>query len=295
MSRAKTRPFDIDHQMYPFKANWFQRGTSSMHYVDEGNGLPVVMLHGNPTWSFLYRNVIKQLVHSGRFRCIAPDYPGFGCSDHPEGYGYTPQEHAEWIERLIDELALDQFILVGQDWGGPIGLSVALKQPKRLAGLVLGNTWGWPVTFKPRMFSYIMGSRFPGKYLQINKNYFARSIVPSGISKSEQRRPDILSHYTRPFPDKMSRQGTWIFPRALRTASQWLAELEKKLSRLDDIPVELVWGMKDFAFGDEYYINRWQSYFSKARVTMLEDASHYLQEDRPDAVADAIVRTSQNH
>lgn len=259
-----------------------------MHYVDEGTGTPVIMLHGNPTWSFLYRNIIKQL--SGQCRCVAPDYPGFGCSDHPEGYHYMPQEHAEWIERLIDELALNDFILVCQDWGGPIGLSVALKQPKRIAGLVLGNTWGWPVTLKPRIFSYLMGSRFPGKYLQITKNYFARSIVPSGIAKPERRQPEILSHYVRPFPDEKSRQGTWIFPRALRTASGWLKDLESKLKRLEDIPVELVWGMKDFAFGDKYYIKRWRSYFPHANVIRLDNASHYLQEDRPDAIAEAVVR-----
>lgn len=285
---VKTRPFEINLQEYPFRAHWFQRGDSYMHYVDEGSGTPVIMLHGNPTWSFLYRDIIKQL--SDQCRCIAPDYPGFGSSDHPDGYHYTPQEHAQWIERLIDKLVLDEFILVCQDWGGPIGLSVARNQPKRVAGLVLGNTWGWPVTLKPRLFSYIMGSHFPGKYLQINKNFFARSIVPSGIAKPKRKQPEILSHYTRPFKSRKSRYGTWMFPRALRTASGWLEDIESKLGFLKDIPVELVWGMKDFAFGDEYYIKRWRSYFPQAEVTKLQDASHYLQEDRPDAVAEAVIR-----
>ncbi|MBI1819255.1 MAG: alpha/beta fold hydrolase, partial [Nitrospirae bacterium] len=88
-----------------------------MHYVDEGNGTPVLLLHGNPTWSYLYRNIIKELVHEARL--IAPDYPGFGFSDHPPGYGYTPVEHAEWVSALIDHLGLKKMILVCQDWGGP--------------------------------------------------------------------------------------------------------------------------------------------------------------------------------
>mgnify|MGYP006431425111 CR=1 FL=1 len=292
MSSPKTRSFEVDISEYPFKSNWFDRDGSLMHYVDEGSGMPVVMLHGNPTWSFLYRNIIKNL--DDRFRCIAPDYPGFGFSDHPNDYGYTPQEHAEWIERLVDELTMDEFILVCQDWGGPIGLSVALQEPKRVAGIVLANTWCWPLkTLKTRLFSIAMGSNFPGKYLQLNRNYFARSVVPSGISKPEKRTHDILKHYTSPFPDKKSRMGTWVFPRALRTEQKWLQSLEQKLYRLKDTPVQLVWGMKDPAFGNEKYIKHWMEHFPDAGVTKIDDASHYIQEDRPDAIVTGINRIYQ--
>jgi len=292
MSTLKVRPFEIDTEEYPFEPQWFEREGNLMHYVDEGEGMPVVMLHGNPTWSFLYRKVIKQL--SGHCRCLAPDYPGFGCSDTPQDYNYSPEEHAEWIEHFLDEvLKGEPCILVGQDWGGPIGLSAALKVPERVAGLVLGNTWAWPLEFKPLLFSWAMGSYFPGKYLQIKKNFFARTIVPSGIHKAENRTKHILEHYLKPFPDEASRMGTWVFPRALRTSSQWLEKLEKNLKKLPDVPAELVWGMRDKAFGENAYLKKWLEYLPQAGVTKLEDASHYLQEDRPDAVADAVKKVIQ--
>jgi haloalkane dehalogenase len=110
-------------ELFPFQSRWFESDGMRVHYVDEGDGQPIVMCHGNPTWSFLYRKIILRL--RGHFRCVAMDYPGFGLSDRPDGYGYTPREHAEIVGKLVDHLELDRFILMGQDWGGPIGMSVA--------------------------------------------------------------------------------------------------------------------------------------------------------------------------
>lgn len=132
------RSFSVDAHEYPFEDRWLERDGAIVHYVDHGRGPPVIFLHGNPTWSFLYRKVIRELPGC---RCIAPDYPGFGFSQAPAGYGYTPQEHAAWVRRLIDELRLERFILVVQDWGGPIGLSLAVEQAERVAGIVICNTW----------------------------------------------------------------------------------------------------------------------------------------------------------
>src|SRR3989449_2616410 len=138
----RTRKFEVDPAEYPFADRWLERGGSALHYVDEGSGPPVLMLHGNPTWSFLYRNIIKQL--GGAVRSIAPDYPGFGLSDHPPGYGYTPQEHAEWIHALIDDTGLKRVVLVLQDWGGPIGLSIAGERPGDVAGPGVPHPSRWP-------------------------------------------------------------------------------------------------------------------------------------------------------
>jgi len=126
-------------ELYPFQPHWFETNGIRMHYVDEGEGTPIIMCHGNPTWSFLYRKLIIRL--RDRFRCVAVDYPGFGLSDHPQDYGYTPAEHAAVLGKLVDELGLDGFIVMGQDWGGPIGISVALERADRVAGLVFMNTW----------------------------------------------------------------------------------------------------------------------------------------------------------
>ena len=110
------RPFEVDVMEYPFRDNWLPYRDGNIHYIDEGNGPTVLLLHGNPTWSYLYRNVIKEL--RGEFRLIAPDYPGFGMSKPPSGYGYTPQEHSEAISDFIRRLDLKDFIIVVQDWGG---------------------------------------------------------------------------------------------------------------------------------------------------------------------------------
>ncbi len=283
----RTRKFEVDRAEYPFADRWFERGGSALHYVDEGSGPPVLMLHGNPTWSFLYRNVIKEL--GGACRSIAPDYPGFGLSDHPPGYGYTPQEHAEWIHALIDDAGLKGFVLVLQDWGGPIGLSIAVERPDDVAGLVILNTWAWPPDPRMVVFSLIMGGPI-GKYLHLRRNFFARKIVPSGIARAERRTPAILKAYTDPFPTPASRTGTWVFPRAIRRSAAWLAEIERQLPRLRAKPVEFVWAMKDVAFGRERILARWLSYFPGAPVDRLPEAKHYLQEDEPERVAAAVKR-----
>jgi len=258
-----------------------------MHYVDEGDGIPVLMLHGNPTWSYLYRNVIKRL--QDRCRRIAVDYPGFGYSQHPPNYGYTPEEHAEWIRALLDELKLSNLVLVMQDWGGPIGLSLALDNPDQISGLVLCNTWCWKPDIRFLIFSYLVGGS-PGRFLHRRYNTFARYILPTAISQRDKLTPQLRRAYTDPFPTPDSRTGTGVFPRAIRTSSDWLETLRKSLEDLEDKPVEMVWGMKDPAFGKESYIKRWKEHFPRAHVTRLDDASHYLQEDRPDAVAEGVKR-----
>ncbi|MCF8030108.1 MAG: alpha/beta fold hydrolase [Desulfohalobiaceae bacterium] len=120
----------------PFSPRWLPLGGAVLHYMDEGLGTPpILMLHGNPTWSFLYRGVVSRLRDS--FRCIVPDLPGYGYSLPPPGYGFTPQEHAAWLRTLLRELGVEQFILAAQDWGGPIGLSLAVEHPERVKGLAL--------------------------------------------------------------------------------------------------------------------------------------------------------------
>ena len=287
MNVTHARPFPVDEAEYPFTDHWSERDGVAMHYVDEGVGIPVLMLHVNPTWSYLYRNIIRAL--DGECRRIAPDYPGFGFSDHPRGYAYTPQEHAQWIAALVDELRLDPFVLVIQDWGGPIGLSIAVDRPDRVAGLVICNTWCWPPNLPPRIFSYVMGGPF-GRYLQLRQNFFARVLLPAGIYHKEKKTSEVRKAYTDPFPTPDSRIGTYVFPWAIRNSDAWLQAIESRLHVLQEKPIELVWGMKDFAFGRELFIKRWHSHFPDAPVDRIDDASHFLQEDRPERVVAGIQR-----
>src|SRR5262245_27091441 len=151
-----------------------------MHFLDEGSGPALLLCHGNPTWSFLYRDVITEL--SDRFRCVAPDYLGFGLSDRPEGYGYTVEEHVRTVGELVDHLGLDGFVLVGQDWGGPIGTGVSVERAERVRGVTLGNTWFWPSVPFARFFSLMMGTRFMQRRV-LEKNYFVEKLMPRLLAK----------------------------------------------------------------------------------------------------------------
>ncbi len=148
--------FTPDPALYPFESCWFDSSGGRMHYLDEGSGPPLLLCHGNPTWSFLYRHIVSEL--RDRFRCIAVDYLGFGLSDRPEGYGYTIEEHVRTVGELVDHLGLDGYVLVAQDWGGPIGTGVSVDRAERVSGVTLGNTWFWPATPFFQVFSRIMSS-----------------------------------------------------------------------------------------------------------------------------------------
>ncbi|OZB96234.1 alpha/beta hydrolase [Paenibacillus sp. XY044] len=283
------RPFEVDASEYPFQDHWLPYRDGAIHYIDEGEGPVVVLLHGNPTWSYLYRNVIKEL--SGRCRLIAPDYPGFGMSKAPTGYGYTPQEHAEAVTALIRQLDLQIVVLVVQDWGGPVGLHYAVHHPDNVRGIVLMNTWAWPAKILPmKLFSMAMGGWPLGYWLQTRRNFFANTIVPSGIHHKERITAVLRKAYTDPFPTPALRKPTWMFPRSIRKAGPWLAEIESRLPLLAEVPAQILWGLKDSAGFPVEEMQRWQGILRMHETEALSDASHYVQEDRPDRVAASIRR-----
>ena len=140
---AGSRPAWVSDELFPFESRFAVVDGHIVHYVDEGKGPLLLMLHGNPAWSFLYRHVIAGL--RGEFRCVALDLPGFGLSKAGAGYGYRPADHATVVEGFCDRLGLEAITLMVNDWGGPIGFWVAGRQPTRFKALVIGNTWAWPV------------------------------------------------------------------------------------------------------------------------------------------------------
>lgn len=269
----------------PFPSRWFLREGAELHYVDVGRGLPVLMLHGNPTWSFLYRGVIRRLREG--FRCIAPDLPGFGYSSPPEGYGYTPREHAAWIRQLLEELAIGRFMLVGQDWGGPIGLSLAVQRPEQVEGLVLANTWCWPPFWDTWAFSLLMGSPV-GRWLTRGFNVFPRWILPLGMSRASRRNKSALRAYVRPFRNPEARVAVPELAKHIRASADWLGSIEASLSGLAHVPVRLVWGMRDPVFGREAYLRKWMHHFPRAGLDRMQGGSHYLPEDASERLAAAV-------
>ncbi|UKS29615.1 alpha/beta fold hydrolase [Paenibacillus sp. HWE-109] len=283
------RPFDVDASEYPFKDHWMSYRDGMIHYVDEGQGPVILLLHGNPTWSYLYRNVIKEL--SGECRLIALDFPGLGMSRAPSDYGYTPKEHSEAVTEFIRRLDLKDFVLVVQDWGGPIGFNYAVRHRENLRGVVVMNTWAWPATLPAmKLFSFAMGGWPFGYWLQTRRNFFAKKIVPHGIYHSEKITDNLRKAYTDPFPTPKSRKPTWVFPRQIRKARPWLAEIEAKLPVLSNLPAQILWGMKDSAGFPPEEMAKWQGYLKLNETESLDDASHYVQEDRPDRVVASIRR-----
>ena len=285
-ANSKQRPFIVNKKEYPFKSNWLEHNGASMHYIDEGEGIPIVLCHGNPEWSFIYRNLIKEL--SGECRLIAYDLPGFGFSDTPDNFGFTPQEHAEWIEALlIDHLNLKKFIIVVQDWGGPTGLSVATTYPERIYGSVISNSMAWKVDGMAENFSNIMGTYFVQR-LAINKNAVATTVVKMFLSEQDKKNKIIVDAYRLPFPTPESRKGPAEFPKQIVLAGDWLENLENKLSLLSDKPTELIFGLKDEIVCTTEIMDRWKSHFPEANVQELPDANHFTQEDSPESFAYAI-------
>lgn len=261
-----------------------------VHVTDHGpadaDGPSVLLLHGNPTWAYLYRDVIREL--GGERRCLAPDYPGFGRSPRPRGYGCTPPEHADCVRGMVESLDPGPLVVVGHDWGGPIGLALAASMPGRIAGLVLCNSWCWRPDLRMWLFSLLMGGRWPGRWLQLQRNLFVRRLLPLGILRQERRSHSALEPYRAPFPTPASRLGTWVFPRAIRTESDWVQGVAARIGPHVDVPVRLVWGMADPAFGREAYLRRWRKLFPDLRVDRVPDASHYVPEDRPDRIVRAV-------
>jgi haloalkane dehalogenase len=283
------RPFEVDSEEYPFKDNWLLYQDGYIHYIDEGYGKTILLLHGNPTWSYLYRNVVKELRDD--YRLIALDYPGFGMSKAPSTYGYTPQEHAKALTQFIQQLNLKDFVIVVQDWGGPIGMHYAVHHPENISGIVLMNTWAWPATLPAmRLFSIAMGGWPIGYWLQTKQNFFAKTIVPRGIHQAKKVTNRLKKAYTDPFQTPESRIPTWVFPRSIRKEHRWLGKTESKLTNLSSIPTQILWGMKDSAGFPLSEMKKWQTYLPKNETEILDDASHYVQEDRPDRIAAAIRR-----
>ncbi|HEX8083806.1 MAG TPA: alpha/beta fold hydrolase [Solirubrobacteraceae bacterium] len=251
-----------------------------VHFVDDGDGPPLLLLHGNPTSSYLYRKVIAGL--RDRFRCIAPDYPGFGRSVAPPGYGFTPVEHAAVIERLVVELGLEDVTMMVQDWGGPIGFAVAGRHPSRFSRFVIGNTWAWPkADLGTRLFSGFLGGPI-GKQLILRRNFFVTTVM-----KRSQRRPFDVSPYERAFPTVQSRIPAWVFPREITGSLAFLRGVEEGLSRVADRPALILWPDGDVAFRAPER-ERWESIFPDHETVTLEGVGHYIQEEAPDEIVDAI-------
>jgi cis-3-alkyl-4-acyloxetan-2-one decarboxylase len=276
---------------FPFEARWLEAGDVRLHYVDEGPGdaPPVLMLHGNGTWSYMYRRPLAALTAAGH-RCVAYDHMGFGRSDKPPYMGaYSLERHVRNALAVIDELDLRDVLLVLHDWGGPIGLGAALERRDRLRGIALLNTWAWELpSFLPPFLREFRTDGL-GEILALGGNLFVECI-PGGMH-SRDTDPVMMQAYRAPFPDYWSRVGTLAFQRDIPLTERdpsaaLMGSIHDRLTELD-VPVLLVWGMRDPVF-QPVFMDQWRELFPDARVIELADAAHFVPEDRPDAVIEAI-------
>ena len=280
--------FVPDPELYPFESNWFESSVGAVHYLDEGEGQVLWLMHGNPDWSYLYRQMIPEL--SKHFRCIVPDLVGFGLSTHPDPqrFGAMPEDQSAVMRELVEHLDLSDMILMGQDWGGPIGMDIASHMPDRIAGLVMGNTWFWPSDiFRMKTFSRLSGTRLMQRLI-LRRNIF----VTQAMKRSVQvpMTDADLRHYADVLPSPAHRRGVAVLPTAIRSAKPWLADLERRVATtLREKPLLFFFGEKDPVLGRPQFLSRWRKEFPAAQVVHLPGAGHFIQHDAPDEIVAAII------
>ena len=246
--RANPTPAWLDRGMYPFAAHLFATGDGRLHYTDEGEGRPILFVHGTPSWSFEWRHAIAGL--RGGYRCVAPDHLGFGLSDKPERADYTPEGHARRLLALVRALDLRDLTLVVHDFGGPIGLPVLLEEPARVRALVVVNSWAWAHAQDPRIrwLSRIVASPL-GRFLYTWLNASPRFLIPPASRIATGSRRSVHHHYTAPFATRRERTAPWVLGRELAQSDPYYATLWERRAALRDVPATIVWGMRDPAFG----------------------------------------------
>jgi len=276
---------------FPYEPRFVDAGEIRLHYVDEGppDAPPLLFVHGNPTWSYLWRRPIAELSARGQ-RCVAFDHMGFGRSDKPPQLSaYSLERHIENAIALIDALDLSDVTLVGHDWGGPIGLGALLERRDRLRSVVLMNTWAWELPSFLPPFLREFRTEGLGEILALGGHLFVESI-PGGMRRRDPD-PLMMEAYRAPFPDYWSRAGTLAFQREIPLTERdrsapLMASIHERLPDMT-LPVLLVWGMRDPVF-QPVFLEQWRELFPDARVVELADAAHFVPEDRPDAVVAAL-------
>lgn len=263
-----------------------------MHYEDQGSGPVILFVHGTPTNSYEYRHLIAAL--SKRFRCIAPDHLGFGQSARPQAFAYTPEAHAAVLKEFVEKLDLRDVTLVVHDFGGPIGLPLALDCGLRTAGcrvskVILLNTWAWPIDDDPKM---ARGAKFIGgaigRFLYRYANASLKLIMPSAYGDKNKLTKEIHRRYLDVFRDRDARVLVLhALAKSLLGSRAHYQALLDRIDRLANTPVLIVWGMKDSAF-QPYQLERWQRLLPSAHVVKIDGAGHWPHEEEPGRVVTAI-------
>ena len=281
----RKQPQWLDEAWFPYRKRFLPSLGHTVHYVDEGRGPVLLMLHGNPGWSFQYRGMIHAL--RGRFRCIALDYPGFGLSEASEGYGFSAAEHARIVADLVEQLGLREVTLLAHDWGLPIGLMAACERPSRYRALV--SIHGW---LRPReanelsdVARQLAQDTLGGLLSRHFKLYSDRVLPPQQLQPG--RRAIELEHYLGPHADGRSMERVHRLYTELHRADA-LRDLQGRLRALSHLPVLIMRGRGDDAptATDARLLQR----FFPQHVSRSHDhEGHYMVEAMDDALGAAVV------
>ncbi|QXE92023.1 alpha/beta fold hydrolase [Geomonas subterranea] len=290
---------DAVKKYYPFTGRTLDLDGLSYHYLDEGAGAPVVMVHGNPSWSFYYRNLVLAL--RGNYRCIVPDHIGCGFSEKPgdDRYDYTLSRRIDDLERLIDSLDLDEKItLVVHDWGGMIGMGYASRHPERIARIVVLNTAAFHL---PKEKTFPLGLKICrdtllGTLLVRGFNAFSVGASIVGCKKNPMPR-ELMQAYRAPYDSWRNRIATLRFVQDIPLGPgdrtyDLVSDIAAGLERFRDLPMAIFWGELDFVF-DTTFLAEWKRRFPKAQVKSYADAGHYILEDMKDEVVPLIAQFLQ--
>ena len=266
--------------LYPFTSNTLDLDSHKYHFLDEGQGDTLLMLHGNPTWSFYYRNLILGLKQS--YRCVVPDHMGMGKSDKPQNYAYTLAKHIDNLEALVDKLGLTDITLVVHDWGGAIGMGFAVRHPQKIKRLVLFNTAAF-LSQKIPVRLLLCRVPFLGALAIRGFNAFALAATRMACKNKEGMTTEVSAGYLEPYDSYANRIATLRFVQDIPMSPDApsysvVKNIEENLSQFKSLPTMIIWGAKDFVFND-HFLKRWQGIFPDAEVHRVQDAGHYVVED----------------
>ena len=266
--------------LYPFESRFQEIDGQKMHYLDEGEGEVLILLHGNPTWSFLFRNLIIDLKNN--YRVIAPDYIGCGLSDHPINKVYRVDDRVFQVTTLMEKLSIGSYSLILHDWGGPIGTSVALKDISKVKCIVYFNTTLTEVNSLPN-FIKSAASKSIGKFLTQDTMYFLKLMTNWGVVRKLPE--EVKRCYYYPYLTKERRKAIWDFVSDIPFTEQHpsyqnLLNIGKNLHKLKNTPIKIIWGLKDPCFHKDM-LDKIASHFPHASIYEIKDASHLVLEDAP--------------
>lgn len=285
----------INKEEYPFNNHYLDIQNYNMHYVDEGkeNDSVILMIHGTPVWSFLYRNLIKQM--RSQYRCIAPDLLGFGLSDKNKEIDFSFESHANRLIEFVNKLNLNNIHLVTQDLGGPIALFFAENFPEKIRTITISNSFSWSLKgvkqFEPTR--YFHGTI--GKFLYLNMNFSLRFMVPKSFGNKNKLTNIIYQHYLSPFKNIENRHSTYSFVKSMLLESPWLEKLYTNTNSISNKPSLILWGMKDIFFPYELMIPKWKEIFPNATIVKFNESGHFIEEEEPEQVFDTIQNFIYNY